>query len=289
MRILILGGDGMLGHQLLRSLKDRHDVRITLRLACERYEGHPLLTEGKPFYEIDARHADSIVRVVTQFRPEAVVNAVGIVKQRPEGKEVIPSIEVNALLPHRLAEACQAVDARLIHLSTDCVFSGRKGKYTEDDVPDAEDVYGRSKLLGEVSERHCITVRTSMIGPELTRKTGLLEWLLSQNGRTIKGFTKAIFSGFPTCELARILEMILVEHPKIHGLYHVASAPIDKYHLLTLIRDRLGLPVRIEKDSTVECDRSLDASRFHRETGYASPTWQTMIDDMAHHMTERAP
>ena len=289
MRILIVGGDGMLGHQLLRHLKNRHDVRITLRLGRERYEGHPLLTEGKPFYEIDARHPDSVIRVVTQFRPEAVVNAIGIVKQRAEGKEVIPSIEVNALLPHRLAEACRAVDARLIHMSTDCVFSGRKGKYSEEDVPDAEDVYGRSKLLGEVSESHCLTVRTSMIGPELTRKTGLLEWLLSQKGPTVKGFTKAIFSGFPTCELARIVEMILVEHPKLHGLYHVASAPIDKYHLLTLIRDRLNLPVRIEKDSALECDRSLDASRFHRATGYSSPTWQAMIDDMAHHMAERAP
>ena len=289
MRILIVGGDGMLGHQLLRHLKDRHDVRITLRLGDECYKGNPLLVGGNPFYGIDARHPDTLPNVITRFRPEAVVNAIGIVKQRPEGKEVIPSIEVNALLPHRLAEACRAVDARLIHMSTDCVFSGRKGTYSEDDVPDAEDVYGRSKLLGEISAPHCLTVRTSMIGPELTRKTGLLEWLLSQTGRTVKGFAKAIFSGFPTCELARIVEMILVEHPKLHGLYHVASAPIDKYHLLTLIRDRLNLPVRIEKDSALECDRSLDASRFHRATGYSSPTWQAMIDDMAHHMAERAP
>ena len=289
MRILILGGDGMLGHQLLRHLRDHHDVRITLRQGSESYEGNPLLIGGRPFYGVDARQRDTVLEIVTDFRPEAVVNAIGIVKQRPEGKEVIPSIEVNALLPHRLAQSCQAVGARLVHLSTDCVFSGRKGKYSEDHVPDAEDLYGRSKLLGEVSEPHCITLRTSMIGPELTRKTGLLEWLLSQRNHCIKGFTKAIFSGFPTCELARIVEMILVEHPKIHGVYHVASAPIDKYHLLTLIRDRLDLPVTIERDSTLECDRSLDASRFNRETGYSSPTWQTMIDDMAHHMTERVP
>jgi dTDP-4-dehydrorhamnose reductase len=288
MRVLILGGDGMLGHQLLRHFKRRHDVRVTLRLGNESYEGHRLLNQGMPFYGIDARQMDSLWRVITDFHPDAVVNAIGIVKQRSDAKEVIPSIEINSLLPHRLAQACRSIGARLVHMSTDCVFSGRKGKYSEADVADADDLYGRSKLLGEVSEPHCITLRTSMIGPEITRKTGLLEWFISQQGHTVKGFTKAIFSGFPTSELARIVELILVDNPKIYGLYHVASAPINKYDLLTLIRDRLELPITIEKDSTFECDRSLDASLFYRDTGYSPPTWQAMIDDMANHMTERA-
>lgn len=279
----------MLGHQLLRHFKGGHDVRITLRLGNEFYEGHPLLKLGIPFYGIDARQTDTLLRVVKDFRPEAVVNAIGIVKQRSDAKQVIPSIEINSLLPHRLAQVCRSIGARLVHMSTDCVFSGRKGKYSEADVTDADDLYGRSKLLGEVSEPHCITLRTSMIGPEITRKTGLLEWFLSQRGHTVKGFTKAIFSGFPTSELARIVELILVNNPKMYGLYHVASAPISKYDLLTLIRDRLELPIIIEKDSTFECDRSLDASRFYRDTGYSPPTWQALIDDMANHMTERAP
>ena len=287
MRVLILGGDGMLGHQLFRQFKERHDVRVTLRLGREAYEAYRLFEKGPAFYGIDARQMDALLQVIEDFRPEAVVNAIGIAKQRSEAKEVIPSLEINALLPHRLALACLTVGARLVHLSTDCVFSGRKGRYCETDVPDADDLYGRTKLLGEVSESHCITLRTSMIGPELSRKSGLLEWFLAQRGQTVKGFTKAIFSGFPTSELARIVERILMEFSRAHGLYHVAAQPISKYDLLTLIRDRLRLPITIERDSTFECDRSLDATRFHRDTGYSPPPWDVMINDMASHMAER--
>lgn len=286
MRILILGGDGMLGHQLFRRFKARHDVHVTLRLGRDAYETHHLFDQGTAFYEIDARQTNTLLQVIADLRPEAVVNAIGIVKQRSEAKEVIPSLEINSLLPHRLALMCRTVGARLVHLSTDCVFSGRKGNYCETDYSDADDLYGRTKLLGEVSESHCFTLRTSMIGPELTRKTGLLEWLLAQRGQTVKGFTKAIFSGFPTAELARIVERILVDIPTAHGVYHVAARPISKYDLLTLIRDRLHLPITIERDSTFECDRSLDASRFHRDTGYSPPPWDVMIDDMASHMAE---
>ncbi|HSA62437.1 MAG TPA: SDR family oxidoreductase [Nitrospiraceae bacterium] len=289
MRVLILGGDGMLGHQLFRHFKQRHDVRVTLRLGREAYDAFRLFDPGTAFYGIDVRQTDALLQVMAEFRPEAVVNAVGIVKQRSDAKEVIPSLEINSLLPHRLALMCRTVGARLVHLSTDCVFSGRKGNYCEADFADADDVYGRTKFLGEVSESHCLTLRTSMIGPELSRKTGLLEWFLAQRGQTVKGFTKAIFSGFPTAELARIVERVLVEAPTLHGLYHAAAGPISKYDLLTLIRDRLRLPITIERDSTFECDRSLDASRFHRDTGYTPPAWEAMIDDMAHHLTERAP
>mgnify|MGYP002814019490 FL=1 len=286
MRILILGGDGMLGHQLLRHFKERHDVRATLRLGREAYEAHRLFEQGSAFYGIDARQMDALLQVIADFRPETVVNAIGIVKQRSDAKEVIPSLEINSLLPHRLALACRTVGARLVHLSTDCVFSGRKGNYCETDFSDADDLYGRTKFLGEVSESHCLTLRTSMIGPELSRKTGLLEWFLAQRGQTVKGFTKAIFSGFPTSELARIVERVLVDVPTVHGVYHVAARPISKYDLLTLIRDRLRLPITIERDSTFECDRSLDATRFHRDTGYSPPPWDVMINDMASHMAE---
>jgi len=286
MRILILGGDGMLGHQLLRHFKERHDVRVTLRLGREAYEAYRLFEPGMAFYGIDARQMDALLQVIEDFRPEAVVNAIGIVKQRSEAKEVIPSLEINSLLPHRLVLVCRIVGAMLVHLSTDCVFSGRKGNYCETDFSDADDLYGRTKFLGEVSESHCLTLRTSMIGPELSRKTGLLEWFIAQRGQTVKGFTKAIFSGFPTTELARIVERVLVDVPTVHGVYHVAARPISKYDLLTLIRDRLKLPITIERDSTFECDRSLDATRFHRDTGYSPPPWGVMIDDMASHMGE---
>jgi dTDP-4-dehydrorhamnose reductase len=289
MRILILGGDGMLGHQLLRHCKGRHDVRVTLRLGREAYEAHRLFEPGLAFYGVDVRQTDALLQVMAAFRPQAVVNAVGIVKQRSEAKEVVASLEINSLLPHRLALLCRTIGARLIHVSTDCVFSGRRGDYRETDQPDAEDLYGRTKFLGEVSESHCLTMRTSMIGPELSRKTGLLEWFLAQRGQTVKGFTKAIFSGFPTAELARIIELVLMDVPTVHGLYHVAARPISKYDLLTLVRDRLRLPIMIERDEMFECDRSLDGSRFHRDTGYSPPAWEAMIDNMVRHMTERTP
>lgn len=287
MRLLILGGDGMLGHQLFRKLRGSHEVRVTLRLAPEAYDSYDLFKKESTFYGIDARQTDVLRRAIEQYRPEAVVNAIGIVKQRSDAKEVIPSLEINSLLPHRLAELCRPIGARLVHLSTDCVFSGRKGHYCENDVPDAEDLYGRTKVLGEVSEPHCLTLRTSMIGPELSRKTGLLEWFLGQKGRPVKGFTNAIFSGFPTVELSRIIEQVLVKNPSLHGVYHVASEAINKYDLLTLIRDRLDLPVTIEQDSTFVCDRSLDASRFRKDTGYSSPPWEVMIDHMALQMKEK--
>jgi len=276
----------MLGHQIFRHFKERHDVRVTLRLGPQAYEAYGLFERGSTFYGIDARQTDGVSQVIAEFRPDALVNAIGIIKQRAEAKDIISSLEINSLLPHRIALACRTIGARLVHMSTDCVFSGRKGRYCETDVPDADDLYGRTKLLGEVSGSHCITIRTSMIGPELSRKSGLLEWFLAQRGQTVKGFTKAIFSGFPTSELARVVEQILMEFPRAHGLYHVAAQPISKYDLLTLIRDRLHLPITIERDSTFECDRSLDATRFHRDTGYSPPTWEVMIDDMASHMAE---
>ena len=287
MRILILGGDGMLGHQLFRHLRGSYEVRVTLRLGPEVYNSYRLYPKESTFYGIDATQTEEVRRVLEQFSPEVVVNAIGIVKQRSDANEVIPSLEINSLLPHRLALTCHSIGARLVHLSTDCVFSGRKGRYSESDAPDAEDLYGRTKLLGEVSEPHCLTLRTSMIGPELSRRTGLLEWFLGQKGRTVKGFTKAIFSGFPTVELAPIIEHVLVKTPGIYGVYHVASDAISKYDLLTLIRDRLNLPITIERDSTFKCDRSLDASRFQKDTGYLPPSWEVMIDHMALQMKEK--
>jgi len=276
-----------LGHQLLRHFMGRHVVRATLRLGSEAYGAHRLFEPGAAFYGVDAKQTDALLPVMAEFRPEAVLNAVGVIKQRSESKAIISSLEINSLLPHRLALLCRTIGARLIHFSTDCVFSGQKGNYRETDQSDAEDIYGRTKLLGEVSAPHCLTLRTSMIGPELSRKTGLLEWFLAQRGQTVKGFTKAIFSGFSTSELARIVELVLTDVPTIHGLYHVAAQPISKYDLLTLVRDRLRVPVTIERDVTFECDRSLDASRFNQDTGYSPPAWEAMIDDMVHQMTER--
>jgi dTDP-4-dehydrorhamnose reductase len=224
----------------------------------------------------DARLAE----VVADFLPEVVINAAGIVKQRPAAAEVIPSLEINALLPHRLAVLCRAARARLVHMSTDCVFSGSQGHYGEDDLPDAHDLYGRTKLLGEVHEAHCVTVRTSIIGLELARRKSLIEWYLAQRG-TIRGFRRAIYSGLTTSEMARVIERVLQLHPDLSGLWHVASAPISKYDLLCRLNDRLGRQdLRIEPDDELVCDRSLDQRRFQARTGYVAPAWDAMLDEL---------
>lgn len=286
MRILILGGDGMLGHQLLKSWQSTHDVHVTLRKNLAAYEAFGLFHKSNSSPEIDVRDLAGIAAVMKAFQPEAVVNAVGIVKQRAESHDAIPSLEVNSLLPHRLSVLCGERGARLIHVSTDCVFSGSKGKYTEDDPADAYDLYGRSKLLGEVTDPHTITLRTSIIGSELFRKSGLIEWFLKQQG-TIKGFDKAIYSGFTTLEMARIMEKILLVHPKLSGLWHVASQPISKYELLQMVSAKLGRTnIEIERDTTFVCDRSLNGSRFNQATGYEPPSWETMLDELARQIKE---
>lgn len=281
MRILIIGGDGMLGHRLLLHFNPRHDTFVTLRRPLGDYANSGLFTPTNTADGIDVRNTDSVCRALSWARPEAVINATGIVKQRAEAKDAIPSIEINALFPHRLALLCAESGARLVHMSTDCVFSGRKGGYREEDVPDADDIYGRSKLLGEVGETPGITLRTSIIGRELSRRTGLLEWFLAQRGRHVKGFRRAIFSGFTTHEMARIIERVLTGPGPAHGLYQVSSTPISKYALLCAIRDRLSLDITIEPDDGFVCDRSLDSTRFRRDFAYTPPSWETMIDELA--------
>ena len=269
----------MLGHQLLASLRPRHDVKVTLRQDIGSYRQYGLFDAENSFAGIDVRSLERLVEVVADFRPEVIVNAVGIVKQRADAKESIPSLEINALLPHRLAVLCRGIGARLIHLSTDCIFSGKKGGYLEMDPSDAEDLYGKTKYLGEVHEANCLTLRTSIIGRELSRHSSLLDWFLAQSG-AVKGFTRAIYTGFTTLEMSRIIEKMLLEYPDVSGVYQVSSDPINKYELLLLIREKLGLDIEIIPDDIFSCDRSLDSSRFRSEFNYTPPSWAAMIEEL---------
>ena len=231
---------------------------------------------------VDALDLDSVARAMDQTKPDAVVNCIGIVKQRDEAKAAIPSIRVNALFPHQLADLCQAQGARLIHLSTDCVFSGNRGHYTEDDLPDPVDLYGRTKLLGELDRPGCLTLRTSIVGWELKHRAGLLEWFASQRGQTIKGYRNAIYSGVSTVVLARLIGDLLENHPALSGIYHVASQPIAKYDLLVRLRDALGwYDITIKPDDAFQCDRSLVGARFEAATSWQAPDWDEMIAGLA--------
>jgi dTDP-4-dehydrorhamnose reductase len=285
MRILILGGDGMLGHKLLQHFQSVHSARVTVQQDLTAYEHFALFNPRNSYAGVNARSSDRVQEVLADFRPEVVVNAIGIVKQRAEAKESIPSLEINALFPHRLAVMCKAVGARLIHMSTDCVFSGRKGNYTEHDKSDADDLYGRTKFLGELHEPHCLTLRTSIIGRELSRKAGLVEWFLTQKGGRCRGFSRAIYSGLTTQALAEVMTDLIEKYPKMSGLYHLSSDPISKYDLLQLVNEIYRLGVTIEKDTEFVCDRSLDSTRFRQATGWRSKPWQAMIEQMAQDCT----
>ena len=287
MRILILGGDGMLGHRLLLHLQDHHETKVTLRRGLPAYEQYGLFTPENSYTGVEVGDTERLLEVAGDFRPEAVVNAVGIVKQRGAAKEAIPSLEINSLLPHRLAVLCKAVGARLVHVSTDCVFSGRRGSYTEEDIADAEDLYGRTKLLGEVSEPGCVTLRTSIIGLELARKTGLIEWFLAQKGG-IRGFTRAIYTGLTTAEMSRVIERVLVEHPHLSGVWQVASEPINKYDLLVRFAEVLGRDdITIVPDDAVKIDRSLIPVAFEKATGYHAPGWNEMLEELGAEVRQR--
>lgn len=287
MRILILGGDGMLGHQLLNSYHEQHEVAITLRRDRGDYPLQLLDRAAQTYSGVDVRSTDRLTELFADFQPEAVINAVGIIKQRDEAKASIPSLEINSLLPHRLSVLCKMVGARLVQMSTDCVFSGKKGNYAEADFPDADDLYGRSKYLGEVHDAHCITLRSSIIGLELSRNKSLVEWFLAQKGQ-IKGFTRAIYTGLTTQEMARVIEDLLLNRQELSGVWQVASRAINKYDLLTMLADRLQrVDISIDADDSFFCDRSLDGFRFEKAVGYQMASWEKMVTDLAEQIKQR--
>ena len=281
MKVLILGGAGMLGHELLRQLQRKHETRVALRQSLDAYASSGLFNAGNAFTDLDVCAPGRVEQALADFRPQVVINAVGIVKQRAEAHDAILSIEVNSLLPHRLALDCRAIGARLIHLSTDCVFSGERGNYKESDRPDPVDLYDRSKLLGEVAIENAITLRTSMIGLGLHRKTSLIDWFLAQKKGPIRGYRKAIFSGLITAEIARVIAMLIERHPGASGRAPLSAAPIDKYARLTRLRDRLGRDLEIVPADEPRIDRSLDSTRFRKAFGYQPPSWDQMLDELA--------
>jgi dTDP-4-dehydrorhamnose reductase len=190
----------------------------------------------------------------------------------------VRSITVNALFPHRVAALCAASGARLIHFSTDCVFSGGRGAYREEDVPDPIDLYGRSKLLGEVDAPGALTLRTSIIGRELEHFTGLLEWFL-RSGPVVGGYTRVVWSGVTTNYVASLVGTLIRDAP-LDGLFHVSSAPITKHDLLVALRDAFGKQTRIEPQASPVSDRSLESDRFWSRTGLNRPRWDDMIGDL---------
>jgi dTDP-4-dehydrorhamnose reductase len=283
MKILILGGSGMLGHRLWINLRKEHEVWITVRGEHNPFSQVPEFPEEFIRYRVDGMIFDEVTRALASIQPDLVINCIGLIKQMGHvAQDPLFSISLNTLLPHRVSLICRTARIRMIHISTDCVFSGRKGNYGESDQSDAEDLYGRTKFLGEVHYPHTVTLRTSIIGHELKTHLGLIEWFLTQTD-TIKGFQKAIFTGFTTDELARIIMSYVIPNPELTGLYQVSSDPISKYDLLMLARAAYRKDIEILPEQDFFCDRSLDSTRFRQITGYQPPAWQDMMAEMASH------
>lgn len=290
MKILVLGANGMLGHKMFQVLRERFpETHGTIRgcLTDSALSNIDLFQEGHIIEELAADDFTTLDFFLRLRQPEFVVNCIGIVKQRPAAEDAIQSITINSLLPHHLAKVCSQWGGRVIHISTDCVFNGRHGGghgYTEEDPADADDLYGRSKRLGEVTTGNALTLRTSMIGRELSNHASLLEWVLSRNHSVpaqVSGYKRAFYSGVTTNHLAEVVGNIIEFHPALSGLYHVASQTISKYKLLHLIREAFHLYVEITPDENFFCNRSLNGERFQHATGYVCPSWPELIEQLA--------
>jgi len=270
----------MLGHELFYYLyNNNYDVFASVREKSILDNYYPDELMARIITKVDALDLGSIRKAIIQIRPDIVINCIGIIKQLSESKDHVLSISINALFPHQLASLCGEYNCRLIHVSTDCVFNGQKGDYTESDFPDADDLYGRTKYLGEVDYKNAVTLRTSIIGHELKGRRSLVDWFLSQN-EEVNGFSNAIYSGFPTIEFASIIDKYVIPHDDLRGVYHVSSRPISKYDLLKLIAGVYGKKISIRKDSEFKIDRSLNSNRFRLKTGYSPPSWEQLVANM---------
>jgi dTDP-4-dehydrorhamnose reductase len=280
MRILVTGASGMIGSTVLRVLSAHNQLEVFGSIRNDGYRNffNPSICE-RVVSGVDVMCEDALVRIFDQILPDVVINCAGLTKHKPGSEDPLVSVPINALLPHRLANLCKLVGARMIHVSTDCVFSGAKGNYSEEDFADAGDVYGKSKILGEVDYPNTITLRTSTIGHELQSKHGLLDWFLSQ-GESCKGFSRAIFSGLPTAVFAEIIRDVVIPHKELFGLYHIAANPINKFELLGLIAKAYKKEIQIIEDDSLMINRSLNADRFRLATGYEPPAWPELIKTM---------
>ena len=281
MKVLILGASGMLGSAMVKVLSKNKLLHVVASLRDNKKTGFfDESLRANLITGVDVLDQDSLAKVLADTRPNVVINCVCLIKQLGNAKDPLVALPLNAMFPHRLARLCGLLGARVVHISTDCVFDGKKGNYLESDLSNAEDLYGKSKYMGELHDYpHAITLRTSIIGHELDSRHSLVDWFLSQEGE-VKGFSKAIFSGLPTVELARVVEHYVLPKPELHGLYHVAAEPISKLDLLTLVAREYGKNIRIVADAQLVIDRSLNGVRFKEASGYTAPAWPELISLM---------
>ncbi len=284
MRLLVVGGTGMLGHKLFQGLGAIYDeTYATVRRSVSQspFDRVPFLHTDKVIEGVDVSDFGCLASVIDDLRPDYVLNCVGVIKQIKVNLSPVACITLNALLPHKLVEMTRSYGGRVIHFSTDCVFDGKTGGYIEEDLPNASDLYGRTKALGEVTGENALTLRTSIIGRELVGHASLLDWFLAQEGKTIRGFTNAIYSGVTTTQMVKIVSLILEKHAGLSGLYQVVAEPINKFDLLMLAREKFNRNVDVEAYADFWIDRSMRGDKFEQATGYRSPSWPALMQDLA--------
>lgn len=281
--MLILGGGGMLGHKLWQQLSQRQafETWATVRKSRDNYHKIPFFRSPRLLDGVNVEDFPRVRSLLNELRPQAVINCIAVTKRHMKPDQASSAIYLNALLPHLLTDWAAEAGSKVVHFSTDCVFDGRLGGYTESDLTNAEDAYGRTKALGEVHSSHGLTLRSSFIGRELSAGTELVEWFLAQRGGVAEGYQRAFYTGLTTIETVKVVEKVLLEFPQLSGLHHVASEPIDKYALLSLVNEAFGLGVQLKPNSTVVCHRNLSGERFSKTTGYRAPSWKEMIRALA--------
>ena len=278
--ILVLGIEGMLGHVAGITLSERFNVIGTSRNTLHSKSAIRQILPKLPIHEcLDIRDANSVKNLIQAFKPDYVINCVGVIKQKLGPSSYLDCIEINSAVPHRLSSICEENGSRLIHFSTDCVFSCKPGVKDLLTPPDPQDLYGRSKLLGELDHDNSLTLRTSIVGRQISGAESLFEWLLSQKGKSISGYTHALYTGVTTKTLAKIVQQLIESDTNLHGVWQVASSEISKYELLQLVNEKLNLGITIQKNADFECDRRLDGSEFTRRTSISVPSWNTMIEE----------
>lgn len=289
MRILVLGGSGELGHMMCKIFSQDFDVFTLLRKNNDLNSVNfftNILPESKCIFIDDIKDIKNVDAILRKIQPNIVINCIGVVKHRDFCKEGdLDTKIINSILPHEILKLCTDRDIKLIHFSTDCVFSGNQGNYLESDIVDPIDFYGQSKLDGEINTPNSLTIRSSFIGPALFFKTGLFEWIKGKKGMSIHGFNKAIYSGFTTIAFSKILVQIVRDFPDLSGIYHISSDPISKFELINLINDKFKLNINVKLDESFLCDRSLNSDRFREETKISIPSWDEMIDELLQYNT----
>lgn len=275
-KVLVIGATGMLGYSIFSNLSElsNFDVYGTVRNVKGLESFFPLTDKLIP--NVDVKDFATLEKAVLGVKPDVVINCIGLIKQHDVSKQHVEAIEINALLPHKIAQLCDSIQARLVHFSTDCVFDGKTGSYLETDLPTATDLYGKSKCLGEVDYGKHVTLRTSIIGHELKSSVSLIDWFLSQEG-SVKGFSKAVFSGLPTVYVAKVLADYVLPNPSLSGLYQLSVDPIDKFSLISKVADVYSKQIEIEKFEDFVMDRSLNSTKFREDTGFVAPSWDELV------------